>query len=58
MSILDVTTAELIHVGSGSSLSVSVSQPAATTHRYVACICNGGGTNAQADSAPVVISWC
>jgi hypothetical protein len=58
MSIMDVSTgAEVAHVGSGKSMSVSVSQPAASKHRYIGCVCNGGGTNAQAVSTPVVVTW-
>ena len=57
-SIFDATTGtELIHAGSGTTLSTTVSQSVATTHRYVAEICNSGGANAQADSAPAVVVW-
>jgi len=58
MSIFDATTGtELIHTGSGSTISTTVSQSAASTHRYVAMVCNGGGANAQAVSIPVVVAW-
>jgi hypothetical protein len=58
MSIFDVTTGtELVHVGSGTSTSANVSQSAATVQRYVAYVCNAGGVNIQADSAPVVVTW-
>ena len=58
MSIFDVTTGtELVHVGSGTTASATVSQSSAIVHRYVAYICNSGGINIQADSSPVVVTW-
>src|SRR5207245_2271997 len=58
ISIFDTTTgAELVHAGTGSSLTTSVSQAAAATHSYVAMICNGGGVNAQASSGTVSVTW-
>ena len=42
---------------SGTTISTTVSQSAASTHRYVAVVCNGGGANAQAVSIPVVVAW-
>jgi hypothetical protein len=57
ISILDVTTGtELIHVGSGATTSVTVSN-AAGTHRYVAMVSNAAGANAQSASTPVVVTW-
>src|SRR5207302_5410085 len=54
MSIFDVTTGtELIHVGSGTTISTTVSQASASKHRYVAMVSNVAGANAQAASAPV-----
>src|SRR5207248_541240 len=39
MSILDVSTnTEVAHVSSGTSTSTTVSQPTASTHRYVAYV--------------------
>jgi len=58
MSILDVTTGtELVHTGSGATISTTVSQSAASTHRYVAMVSNRAGANAQAVSIPVVVTW-
>jgi acid phosphatase len=58
LSIIDTTTGqEVVHVGSGSVISASVSQSAATTHSFVAMVCNRGGVNAQASSSPVTITW-
>jgi hypothetical protein len=57
ISIIDVTTGtELVHVGSGASTTVTVSN-AASTHRYVAMVSNALGANAQAASTPVVVTW-
>jgi hypothetical protein len=56
--IYDVTTGSVVgHVSSGTSTSATVSQSAATTQRYVAYIANTGPTNAQAGSAPAVVTW-
>ena len=58
LSIIDTTTGqEVVHVGSGSVISASMSQSAATTHSFVAMVCNRGGVNAQASSSPVTITW-
>jgi IPT/TIG domain len=58
ISIFDATTGtELAHVGSGTTTSATVSQAAASTHRYVAMICNANGANAQSVSTPVVVAW-
>jgi acid phosphatase len=58
LSIIDTTTGqEVAHVGSGSVIAATVSQSAATTHSYVAMVCNRGGANAQASSTPVTITW-
>jgi hypothetical protein len=58
LSIIDTTTGqEVAHVGSGSVIAATVSQAAATTHSYVAMVCNRGGANAQASSTPVTITW-
>ncbi|TMK44348.1 MAG: hypothetical protein E6G66_14185, partial [Actinobacteria bacterium] len=58
LSIVDTTTGqEIAHVQSGSMIAASVSQPAATTHSFVAMVCNSGGANAQASSTPVTITW-
>jgi hypothetical protein len=58
ISIMDATTgAELVHTGSGTTLTLVVSQSAATTRRYVALISNAAGANAQADSAPRIVTW-
>jgi hypothetical protein len=57
ISIFDVTAGtELVHAGSGTSTTATVSN-AASTHRYVAMVSNGGGANAQAASIPVVVAW-
>jgi hypothetical protein len=58
MSIVDASTGVIVaRVGSGSTFSVTVSQSAAMTQRYVAEIDNGGGTNIQANSSPVIVTW-
>jgi IPT/TIG domain len=58
MSIVDASTGVILsHVGSGSSFSVTVSQSAAMTQRYVAEIDNAGGVNIQANSSPVIVTW-
>lgn len=58
LSIFDtVTGAELVHVTSGTTASVSVSQSTASTHRYVAKVCTAGGGSAQAASVPIMITW-
>jgi hypothetical protein len=58
LSIIDTTTGqELAHAQSGSVVAATVSQPAATTHSFVAMVCNSGGVNAQASSSPVTITW-
>lgn len=58
MSIFDATTGtELVHVGSGASTAFTVTQAAASGHRYVAMVSNAAGANAQAASAPVVVVW-
>ena len=52
LSILDATTGvEIIHAGSGTTLSTSVSQSAASTHRYVGFVSNANAANAQAASS-------
>jgi hypothetical protein len=58
MSIFDVTTGgELVHIGSGTTATATISQTVASTHRYVAMICNSGGANPQSVSTPVVVTW-
>src|SRR5439155_441046 len=58
LSIIDTTTGqEVAHVGSGSTITAAVSQSVATTHSYVAMVCNRGGANSQASSTPVTITW-
>ena len=58
LSIIDTTTGqEVAHVQSGSTISAAVTRPAATTHSFVAMVCNGGGANAQASSSVVAITW-
>jgi hypothetical protein len=58
LSIVDVTTgAVVVHVGSGTTATTSVSQPAPGAHRYVAQIDSHGGPPVQAVSSPVVVSW-
>ena len=58
LSIIDVTTGiEVLHVGSGSSASVSITQTTAGPHRYVGFVSNANGANAQAASVPVVVFW-
>ena len=58
MSIVDATTGVIVaHVGSGSSFTATVSQSTAMTQRYVAEIDNSGGTNIQANSSPVIVTW-
>jgi hypothetical protein len=58
IGIIDtVTGVEIAHIGSGTTLTTTVTQSTASTHRYVALICNTGGTNAQASSAPAIITW-
>ena len=58
LSIIDTTTGqEVVHVGSGSTIAASVSQSVATTHSFVAMVCNTGGANSQASSTPVTVTW-
>jgi outer membrane biosynthesis protein TonB len=58
MSIFDTTTGvEVVHVGSGTSVSATVSQTAAQTDTYVAEVCNPGGINVQATSAAIPVTW-
>ncbi|HZU73388.1 MAG TPA: IPT/TIG domain-containing protein [Acidimicrobiales bacterium] len=59
MSIYDASTgAQLVHVTSGTSVSVTASQPpGATQQRYVAQIDNAGGSPVVAASSPVVVTW-
>jgi large repetitive protein len=58
MSIVDASTGAIVaRAGSGSSFSVTVSQAAAMTQRYVAEIDNSGGVNIQANSSPVIVTW-
>ncbi len=58
LSIFDTSTGqELAHVGSGSVIAVSVSQPSVATHSFVAMVCNPGGINSQASSSPVTVTW-
>jgi hypothetical protein len=58
MSIVDASTGVIVsHVGSGSTFSATVSQSTAKTQRYVAEIDNSGGTNIQANSSPVIVTW-
>jgi len=58
MSIVDASSGAIVsHVGSGSSFSVTVSQSAAVTQRYVAEVDNAGGVNIQANSPPVIVTW-
>src|SRR5205823_4632168 len=51
------TVGEVLHAGSGSSASVSITQTAAGPHRYVGFVSNAGAANAQAASVPVVVVW-
>jgi hypothetical protein len=56
--VYDVTANTVIgHVGSGTSMTVVVSQSVASTHRYVAYIANTGPTNIQSASNPQIITW-
>jgi hypothetical protein len=58
MSIVDASTGVvLVHIGSGTTASVVVSQSAAMTQRYVAQIDSHGGPPIQAMSTPIVITW-
>jgi hypothetical protein len=58
MSIVDASTGVIVsRVGSGSTFSATVSQSTAKTQRYVAEIDNSGGTNIQANSSPVIVTW-
>ena len=58
MSIVDASTGAIVsHAGAGSSFSVTVSQSAAVTQRYVAEVDNAGGVNIQANSSPVIVTW-
>lgn len=58
ISIFDASTGvELVHVVVGSTAAAVVSQASAGSQRYVAEISNAGGTNPQAASAPVVVTW-
>jgi uncharacterized membrane protein len=58
ISIMDVTTnVEVAHVGVGTTLSVTVSQSAASTHRYVGMIANINGANPQAAATPIIVTW-
>jgi hypothetical protein len=58
LGIVDVTTGtELLHGGSGTTLSTSVTQASAVSHRYMAYISNANMANAQANSTPIVVTW-
>src|SRR5205085_1983301 len=58
LGIVDVTTeTELVHGGSGTTLSTSVTQTSAVSHRYMGYISNTNMTNAQANSTPIVVTW-
>lgn len=58
LSLFDVTTGtELLHTSTGTTISTVVNQAAASTHRYVALVCNVLGGNPQAASAPQVVVW-
>jgi len=58
LSIVDATTnTQLTRTGSGNTVSFTVSQPDATTHRYIARIDNINGLNTQAVATPVPITW-
>ncbi|MGH9109985.1 MAG: IPT/TIG domain-containing protein [Acidimicrobiales bacterium] len=58
MSIVDASTGTIIsHAGSGSSFGVDVSQSSPMVQRYVAEVDNSGGTNIQANSPPVIVTW-
>lgn len=58
MSIFDLTTGlEVNHVSAGSVMAATVSRSSAATDTFVAEICNPGGLNVQATSAPVPVTW-
>ncbi|HEY2665905.1 MAG TPA: IPT/TIG domain-containing protein, partial [Actinomycetota bacterium] len=58
LGIVDVTTGtELVHGGSGTTLSTSVTQSSAVSHRYMGYISNASMVNAQANSTPIVVTW-
>ena len=58
LSILDQTTGRVLaHAGSGTSLSVVVSQSSASTHRYVAQMDTHGAAPIGAVSPPVAVTW-
>jgi hypothetical protein len=58
LSIFDAATGqELLHTGSGSTASVQVSRAVPGTDSYFGEVCNLGGANVQASSAPVSITW-
>ena len=58
LSIVDTTTGqEVVHLSAGSVIAATVSQPAPTTHSFVAMVCNRGGANTQASSTPVTVTW-
>ncbi|MEA3019605.1 MAG: hypothetical protein QOI47_1129 [Actinomycetota bacterium] len=58
MSIVDVTTnTVLVHIGTGTTATASVTQTAASTHRYVAQVDSINGLPTQAVSTPIVVTW-
>jgi hypothetical protein len=58
ISVVDAATNQVLgHVGSGTSLSVSVSSASATSHRYVGRIDSQSTAPGVAVSAPVVVTW-
>jgi hypothetical protein len=60
LCVYDTTTGTQIkRQGSGTTATFAVTQSAAGTHRYVAQVDDGttAGTNAQAISSPVSVSW-
>ncbi len=58
MSIVDETTHQiLVHIGGGTRATATVSQQAASTHRYTAQIDSINGYPTQAVSTPVVVTW-
>jgi hypothetical protein len=58
LSIVDVATGSIIaHTGWGNTVSATVTQTQAATKRYLAQVDKSGGTQVQAASAPLVVTW-
>ena len=58
LSIVNSTTGVvLIHVGSGTTTSVTVTESSATSQTFVGRIDTQGGTPIAATSSPVTVSW-